>query len=59
MFGIIPLPPSWPVYVSYAEAAAFARWAGKKLPSEAQWHRAAYATPQGIEREYPWGDAPP
>jgi gamma-glutamyl hercynylcysteine S-oxide synthase len=59
MFGIIPLPPSWPVYVSYAEAAAFARWAGKKLPTEAQWHRAAYGTPQGIEREYPWGDAPP
>jgi len=59
MFGIIPLPPSWPVYVSYAEAAAFARWAGKKLPTEAQWHRAAYGTPQGIEREYPWGDEPP
>jgi ergothioneine biosynthesis protein EgtB len=59
MFGLIPLPPSWPVYVSYAEAAAFARWAGKKLPTEAHWHRAAYGTPQGIEREYPWGDAPP
>jgi gamma-glutamyl hercynylcysteine S-oxide synthase len=59
MFGLIPLPPSWPVYVSYAEAAAFARWAGKKLPTEAQWHRAAYGTPQGNEREYPWGDAPP
>jgi len=59
MFGLIPLPPSWPVYVSYAEAAAFARWAGKKLPTEAQWHRAAYGTPQGIERDYPWGDAPP
>jgi ergothioneine biosynthesis protein EgtB len=59
MFGIIPLPQSWPVYVSYAEAAAFARWAGKKLPTEAQWHRAAYGTPQGAEREYPWGDAPP
>jgi gamma-glutamyl hercynylcysteine S-oxide synthase len=59
MFGIIPLPQSWPVYVSYAEAAAFARWAGKKLPTEAQWHRAAYGTPQGVEREYPWGDAPP
>ncbi|MFY9731437.1 MAG: SUMF1/EgtB/PvdO family nonheme iron enzyme [Candidatus Acidiferrales bacterium] len=58
-FGIIPLPQSWPVYVSYAEAAAFARWAGKKLPTEAQWHRAAYGTPQGFEREYPWGDAPP
>jgi iron(II)-dependent oxidoreductase len=67
MFGIIPLPQSWPVYVSHAEAAAFARWAGKKLPTEAQWHRAAYGTLQGaahgtrqeMEREYPWGDAPP
>ena len=56
MFGTIPLPLSWPVYVTYAEAAAFARWAGKKLPTEAQWHRAAYATPQETERAYPWGD---
>jgi iron(II)-dependent oxidoreductase len=59
MFGTIPLPESWPVYVSYAEASAFARWAGKKLPTEAQWHRAAYGTPEGGERTYPWGDAPP
>jgi iron(II)-dependent oxidoreductase len=59
MFGMIPLPQSWPVYVSYAEASAFARWAGKKLPTEAQWHRAAYGTPNGTEREFPWGDAPP
>jgi len=59
MFGTIPLPESWPVYVSYAEASAFARWAGKKLPTEPQWHRAAYGTPEGGERTYPWGDAPP
>lgn len=59
MFGTIPLPESWPVYVSYAEASAFARWAGKKLPTEPQWHRAAYGTPEGGERIYPWGDAPP
>jgi gamma-glutamyl hercynylcysteine S-oxide synthase len=59
MFGTIPLPESWPVYVSYAEAAAFANWAGKKLPSEAQWQRAAYGTPEGEERVYPWGFAPP
>lgn len=58
MFGRIPLPLSWPVYVSYAEASAFARWAGKKLPTEAQWHRAAYGSPGGEERTYPWGDAP-
>jgi gamma-glutamyl hercynylcysteine S-oxide synthase len=59
MFGDIPLPLSWPVYVSHAEASAFARWAGKTLPTEAQWHRAAYGTPQGTEREYPWGDSAP
>jgi ergothioneine biosynthesis protein EgtB len=59
MFGAIPLPPSWPVYVTHAEASAFARWSGKKLPSEAQWHRAAYGTPDGSEREYPWGQAAP
>lgn len=59
MFGTIPLPESWPVYVSHAEASAFARWAGKKLPTEGQWHRAAYGTPGGVERSYPWGEALP
>lgn len=59
MFGSLPLPLAWPVYVSYAEAAAFARWAGKRLPTEAQWHRAAYGTPDGGERAYPWGEASP
>jgi iron(II)-dependent oxidoreductase len=59
MFGTIPLPHSWPVYVSHAEASAFARWSGKRLPTEAEWHRAAYGTPHGTERTYPWGDAPP
>ena len=41
MFDEIPLPLEWPVYVSHAEAVAYCRWAGKVLPSEAQWHRAA------------------
>ena len=59
MFEEIPLPGSWPVYVSHAEAAAYAHWAGKTLPTEAQWHRAAYGTPQCTEREYPWGSAAP
>jgi ergothioneine biosynthesis protein EgtB len=59
MFGSIPLPPSWPVYVTHAEASAYARWAGKKLPKEAQWHRAAYGAPDGSERAYPWGAASP
>jgi gamma-glutamyl hercynylcysteine S-oxide synthase len=58
MFASIPLPPSWPVYVSFAEASAFAKWAGRKLPTEEQWQRAAYGTPEGRERAYPWGDEP-
>lgn len=52
MFEEIPLAPDWPVYVSHAEASAYARWAGKALPTEAQWHRAAYATFDGAERAY-------
>lgn len=41
MFDEIPLPADQPVYVSHAEASAYARWAGKALPTEAEWHRAA------------------
>jgi ergothioneine biosynthesis protein EgtB len=58
MFSEIPLPLDWPVYVSQAEASAYARWAGKTLPTEAQWQRAAYGTPEGDERQYPWGSEP-
>jgi ergothioneine biosynthesis protein EgtB len=59
MFDEIPLPLDWPVYVSHAEASAYCRWAGKALPTEAQFHRAAYGTPKGNERLYPWGDSLP
>jgi len=59
MFAEIPLPPDWPVYVSQAEAKAFAKWAGKSLPSEAEWQRAAYATPDRGQRSYPWGEESP
>jgi iron(II)-dependent oxidoreductase len=59
MFEAIPLPPDWPVYVSQAEASAYARWKNRRLPTEAEFHRAAYATPSGVERAFPWGDAPP
>jgi ergothioneine biosynthesis protein EgtB len=59
MFEEVPLPMNWPVYVSHAEAMAYARWAGKSLPTEEQWHRAAYGTNDGRERNFPWGiDAP-
>jgi iron(II)-dependent oxidoreductase len=59
MFEEIPLPLDWPVYVSQAEAKAYARWAGKSLPTEAEWQRAAYATPHGDEQAYPWGEQAP
>ncbi|HXX44473.1 MAG TPA: SUMF1/EgtB/PvdO family nonheme iron enzyme [Candidatus Acidoferrales bacterium] len=59
MFGRIPLPLSWPVYVSHAEASAYARWAGTSLPTEAQWHRAAYGAHDQTESSYPWGEARP
>jgi iron(II)-dependent oxidoreductase len=59
MFDEIPLPLSWPVYVSHAEASAYARWAGKRLPSEAEWQRAAFGSNSGDERQYPWGDDAP
>jgi ergothioneine biosynthesis protein EgtB len=59
MFEELPLPLSSPVYVSHAEAAAYARWAGKSLPTEEQWHRAAYGTTHGTENLYPGGNADP
>lgn len=59
MFAEVPFQPFWPVYVSHAEAEAYARWKGKSLPTEAQFHRAAFGTPDGGERRYPWGDSPP
>jgi ergothioneine biosynthesis protein EgtB len=55
MFDDLPLSLDWPVYVSHAEASAYARWVGKSLPTEAQWHRAAYGTSEGREKPFPWG----
>ena len=59
MFEDIPLPGEWPVYVSQADAAAYAQWRGRRLPTEAEYHRAAFGTPSGEERAFPWGDEPP
>ena len=57
MFEQVPLPLDWPVYVTWAEADAYARWRGRRLPTEAEFHRAAYGTLEGRERRFPWGDA--
>lgn len=59
MFERVPLLPAWPVYVSLAEAQAFARWRGARLMTEAEYHRAAFGTPAGGERQHPWGEQPP
>ena len=59
MFSEISMPLDWPVYVSHDEASAYTRWAGKELPSEAEWHRAACGTRSGGERAYPWGAESP
>jgi iron(II)-dependent oxidoreductase len=59
VYDEIPLPMSWPAYVSHDQAAAFAAWAGGRLPTEAEYHRAAFGTLEGTERRYPWGYDPP
>lgn len=59
MFAEIPMPLNAPVYVTQKEAMAYAKWAGKKLLSEPQFHRAAFGTAAGAERAYPWGDSSP
>jgi formylglycine-generating enzyme required for sulfatase activity len=43
MFGTVPLPLDWPVYVTHEQARAYAAWKGMRLPTEPEFHRAAYA----------------
>jgi ergothioneine biosynthesis protein EgtB len=49
----------WPASVMHCEAAAFARSRGARLPTEGEYHRAAFGTLDGAQREHPWGEAPP
>jgi len=57
--GEVSLPADVPVYVSYNNAVEYALWARKSLPTEAQFHRAAFGTPEGVERQFPWGNSSP
>ena len=56
MFSEYPLPLDTPVYVTHEQAAAYARWRGLRLPSEAEYHRAACQAPRSSNLNFRYWD---
>jgi formylglycine-generating enzyme required for sulfatase activity len=56
-FDCVPLPDSEPVYLTHEQATDYARWAGARLPTEAEWQLAAYGDADA--RPLPWGTSNP
>ena len=59
MFAETPLPLDWPVYVTWQQAEAYARWRGMRLPSEAEWQHAGQDAPPSANVDFRYWDPIP